>query len=70
MAKQVRVEKQTTTTKTTEVEEVKAKTSTKAEALKEEMDDLLAAIDEVLDEVVGESTAAEMVASYIQRGGQ
>jgi prokaryotic ubiquitin-like protein Pup len=49
----------------TETEEVEAASGEKAEALKEELDDLLDEIDSVLEE-----NAEEFVRNYIQKGGQ
>ena len=49
----------------TETEEVDAAPSEKAEALKEELDDLLDEIDSVL-----ESNAEDFVRSYVQKGGE
>jgi ubiquitin-like protein Pup len=48
-----------------EVEEVEAASGEKAEALKEELDDLLDEIDSVL-----ESNAEDFVRSYVQKGGE
>jgi ubiquitin-like protein Pup len=63
MAEQVRKEKQESAPQE-EVEEVQAKDLTNEE-LGEEVDDLLADIDDVL-----EANAEEFVASYVQKGGQ
>jgi prokaryotic ubiquitin-like protein Pup len=49
----------------TETEEVEAAPGKQAEALKEELDDLLDEIDSVL-----ESNAEEFVRSYVQKGGE
>lgn len=65
MAKRVQVEKVTTETKTEAVEEVNPTTPENAQAIKDELDELLDEIDSVL-----EVNAADFVASYIQKGGQ
>jgi len=49
----------------TETEEVEAAPPKQAEALKEELDDLLDEIDSVL-----ESNAEDFVRSYVQKGGE
>jgi ubiquitin-like protein Pup len=49
----------------TETEEVEAAPTKQAEALKEELDDLLDEIDSVL-----ESNAEDFVRSYVQKGGE
>ena len=46
------------------------KTDLKNEELEAATDDLLGEIDELLDEALGEQTAEEFVASFVQRGGQ
>lgn len=65
MASRVQVEKKAAETKT-EVEEVaEPKVPENAQAVKDELDELLDEIDSVL-----EVNAAEFVSSYIQKGGQ
>lgn len=64
MAKRVQIEKQHTETKTEEVE-AEPKVPENAQAIKDELDDLLDEIDSVL-----EVNAEEFVKSYIQKGGQ
>jgi ubiquitin-like protein Pup len=60
------LKKKSSTTRTDEtVEEAAPATSDKGEKLKEELDDLLDEIDEVL-----ESNAEDFVRSYVQKGGQ
>ena len=51
--------------RTPETEEVEAAPTKQAEALKEELDDLLDEIDSVL-----ESNAEDFVRSYVQKGGE
>lgn len=63
MAEQQKKEKQTSAPQE-EVEEVEAKDLTNEE-LGEEVDDLLADIDDVLEE-----NAESFVAGYVQKGGQ
>ncbi len=46
-------------------EDKRTRAEKKAEALKAEMDDILDAIDDVLEE-----NAEEMVKNYVQKGGQ
>jgi ubiquitin-like protein Pup len=60
------LKKKSSSTRTDEaVEEAAPATSDKGEKLKEELDDLLDEIDEVL-----ESNAEDFVRSYVQKGGQ
>lgn len=65
MAKRVQVDKKTTDTKTETVQEVEPKVPESAEAVKEDIDDLLDEIDGLL-----ESNAEEFVRNYVQKGGQ
>lgn len=57
--------KQTSTREQTETIEALPEPSDKGERLKEELDDLMDEIDEVL-----EQNAAEFVSNYVQKGGQ
>lgn len=50
--------------------EVEAAVDTKTQQLKEETDALLQEIDDLLDDVIGESTAQAFVSSYQQKGGE
>lgn len=70
MAQRERVQKEKQAVEVKKTEDTTQPKAQDAEALKAETDDLLAEIDAVLDEVIGQSTASELVASYIQRGGQ
>lgn len=50
--------------------EVEAAVDTKTEKLKEETDVLLQEIDDLLDDVIGESTAQAWMAGFVQKGGE
>lgn len=65
MAERELKKKQSTTREDEAVEEAAPATTDKGERLKEELDDLLDEIDEVL-----EVNAEEFVRSYVQKGGQ
>ena len=65
MAERELKKKQGTTREDEAVEEAAPATTDKGEKLKEELDDLLDEIDEVL-----ETNAEEFVRSYVQKGGQ
>lgn len=61
---QVNKQEQTSTQETEQVEEVEAK-DLQNEALSQETDDILDAIDEILEE-----NAQEFVEGFVQKGGQ
>ncbi len=65
MAEREQIKKSSSKKGETEVEDVAPASTEKGEKLKEEMDDLLDEIDEVL-----EVNAEEFVKSYVQKGGQ
>lgn len=65
MTKRVQVEKTTAETKTEEVTEVEPHVPENAQAIKDELDELLDEIDSVL-----EVNAEEFVRSYVQKGGE
>ncbi len=65
MAKREQIQKKSAETKTEEVAEVEPQVPESAEALKDEMDELLDEIDSVL-----EVNAEEFVKGYVQKGGQ
>ncbi len=65
MAERTQKSKQTTGRTDEVVDEAAPATSESGEKLKEEMDDLLDEIDEVL-----ETNAEDFVKSYVQKGGQ
>lgn len=65
MTERVQKQKATAETKTETVEEVEPHVPDNAEALKNEMDELLDEIDGLLEE-----NAVDFVKNYVQKGGQ
>lgn len=65
MAEREQIKKRSSKKEEDEVEEVAPSGSEQGEKLKEDIDDLLDEIDEVLD-----TNAEEFVKSYVQKGGQ
>lgn len=69
MARRIQIEKKTTETKTEEaIEEVEAHIPENAQELMDELDELMASIDEALGENL--DLAQDFVMNFIQKGGQ